>query len=106
MDKISYTIEPADCRDYVKFQFKIPRLKKFILKSYTPFWVTGLIIALIYSLPIFTGFYKGLRYLMTNNDLSIFKALTDASMIDFYKGCGDFVIYQIKLAIKACSCLY
>lgn len=106
MDKISYTIEPADCSDYVKFQFKIPRLKKFILKSYTPFWVIGLIFALIYSLPIFTGFYKGLRYLMTNNDLSIFEALTDASMIDFYKGCGDFVIYQILPFVLIWLCIF
>lgn len=106
MDKISYTIELADCSDYVKFQFKIPRLKKFILKSYTPFWVIGLICALIYSLPIFTGFYEGLRYLMTNYDLSIFKALTDASMIDFYKGCGDFVIYQILPFLLIWLCIF
>ena len=106
MDKISYTLEPADCSDYVKTQFKIPRLRKFILKSYTPFWVIGLIFALIYSLPIFTGFYKGTRYLMTNNGLSFFQALTDASTIDFYKSCGDFIIYQILPFILIWLCIF
>lgn len=37
MEKFSYTLTLEDCRDYVKFQEKIPRVKKFLTKQFRPF---------------------------------------------------------------------
>lgn len=37
MEKFSYTLTLEDCRDYVKFQQKIPRVKKFLMKQFRPF---------------------------------------------------------------------
>ena len=34
MDKINYTVTLDDCRDYVKYQLKIPRVRKFIMKAF------------------------------------------------------------------------
>ena len=37
MEKINYTLNLEDCRDYVKYQRKIPRIRKFIMKQFRPF---------------------------------------------------------------------
>lgn len=37
MEKFNYTLTLEDCRDYVKFQQKIPRVKKFLMKQFRPF---------------------------------------------------------------------
>ena len=65
MEKISYTLTQEDCKDYVKFQYKLPRIKKFIMKTYIPFWVIGLLFVLFFTFPLFINLFTGVKYLMT-----------------------------------------
>ena len=62
MEKISYVLTQEDCRDYVKAQYKIPRIKKFIMKSYIPFWLIGSVFVVIFLLPLFINLFTGLKY--------------------------------------------
>ena len=54
MDKVICTLTLDDCRDYVKYQLKIKRIRKFILKMYIPFWIIGLIFFIVNLLPVFS----------------------------------------------------
>ena len=85
MEKISYTLTQEDCKDYVKFQYKLPSIKKFIMKTYIPFWVIGLLFVLFFTFPLFINLFTGVKYLMTEGGMSFFKALTDFQMVEFYK---------------------
>lgn len=85
MGKISYTLTQEDCRDYVKSQYKIPRIKKFIMKAYIPFWIIGSVCFVIFLLPLFINLFTGLKYLMSEGGMSFLKALTDFQMVEFYK---------------------
>lgn len=54
MEKVNYTITLDDCSDYVKYQLKIKRIRTFVMKSFIPFWIIGLIFAIITLLPLFS----------------------------------------------------
>ena len=96
MEKISYVLTQEDCRDYVKFQYKLPRIKKFIMKSYIPFWVIGSVFVVIFLLPLFINLFTGLKYLMSEGGMSFFKALTDFQMVEFYKGA---LVYFVRTVL-------
>ncbi len=98
MEKISYTLTCEDCRDYVKYQYKIPRIKKFILKTYIPFWVIGSVLVVLYMLPLFINLFTGVQYLMSEGGMSFFAALTDFQMVEFYKGALQYLV-QVVLPI-------
>ena len=95
MEKISYTLTQEDCKDYVKSQYKIPRIRKFIFKSYIPFWVIGSVFVVIFMLPLFINLFTGVNYLVKEGGMSFFKALTDFQMVEFYKGALTYFIQTV-----------
>ena len=74
MDKIKYTLTLEDCRDYVKFQRKIPRLRKFIFKQFRPLLIL-LILIILFGIGMEINFffkafhYVGGQYSMTFAEL-------------------------------------
>lgn len=95
MEKISYVLTQEDCRDYVKAQYRIPRIRKFIMKTYVPFWVIGLIFVLFFTFPLFINLFTGVKYLMSEGEMSFFKALTDFQMVEFYRGALSYFIQTV-----------
>lgn len=75
MEKVNYTITLDDCSDYVKYQLKIKRIRKFVMKSFIPFWIIGLILAIVTALPFILDFLGFFKYVMSENDLSFIQAL-------------------------------
>lgn len=74
MDKIKYTLTLDDCRDYVKYQRKIPRLRKFVFRQFRPLFILFVVI-LIFSVIMEIPFmlkafnYVGTEYSMTFSEL-------------------------------------
>ncbi|MCM1339253.1 MAG: YcxB family protein [Muribaculaceae bacterium] len=96
MDKISYTLTVEDCKDYVVAQYKIPRIKKFIMKTFVPFWIMGGIFVVVLIVPLFINLLSGLSYLVQEGEMSFFKALTDFQMCEFYKSA---LLYFVKAVL-------
>ena len=96
MERFSYTLTLEDCKDYAISQYKIPRLKNFILKMYIPFWIIGLLAVLVFIFPIFLNFFTGLSYLMKEGGMTFFRALVDFQMLEFYK---SSLIYFISAVL-------
>lgn len=74
MDKIKYTLTLDDCRDYVKYQRKIPRLKKFVFRQFKPLFILFFIIvafSIVMEIPfVFKAFnYVAAEYSMTFSEL-------------------------------------
>ena len=91
MDKINYTITIDDCRDYVKYQRTIPRLKKYRFKIFIPLFIIFALM-IIFSLIMETRFflkafdYVGGQYSMTFAELmqSDFSALLFEGVADHF----------------------
>ncbi len=91
MDKINYTITIDDCRDYVKYQRTIPRLKKYRFKIFIPLFIIFalmIIFSLIMEIRFFLKAfdYVGGQYSMTFAELmqSDFSALLFEGVADHF----------------------
>ena len=71
MDKINYTVTLDDCRDYVKYQLKIPRVRKFIMKAFLPILIIWIIVAILFSFPEILALCKYLHTVYTTQSLTL-----------------------------------
>lgn len=62
MDNIKYTITLDDCRDYVKFQQKIPRMKKYKFKQFLPLIIIFILLVLFSIAMEVNFFFKAFDY--------------------------------------------
>lgn len=62
MDKMKYTLTLDDCRDYVKFQRTIPRLKKYAFKQFKPLIIIFILLVLFSIIMEFSFFLKAFEY--------------------------------------------
>lgn len=62
MEKLKYSYTLADLKDYVKYQYKIPRVKKYITKGYFPLLIVDLIALIIVLIPAIMNFISATVY--------------------------------------------
>ena len=76
MQTISYKITLEDCHDYVKYQWKIPRIRKKFMNVYL--WVFGIFVLLFVVFGIIPGinkYYTYYQFLQTENILTVHNLL-------------------------------
>lgn len=82
MEKIKYTLTLEDCRDYVKYQRKIPRLKKYVFKQFMPLIILFVLIILFSLAMEISFFFKAFHYVSGEYAMSFSELLkTDFSAL-------------------------
>lgn len=82
MEKIKYTLTLDDCRDYVKYQRKIPRLKKYVFKQFMPLIILFVLIILFSLAMEISFFFKAFHYVSGEYAMSFSELLkTDFSAL-------------------------
>ena len=89
MDKINYTITIEDCRDYVKYQRTIPRLKKYRFKIFIPLIIIFALM-MIFSLIMETRFFlKAFEYVGGQYSMSFAELLQSDFSSLLFEGVAD-----------------
>lgn len=80
MEKINYTLTLEDCNNYVKSQYKIPRLKKAINKAHLKTSLGYAVFLIIVAIVTFSFIIYNVSI---NNHLSLFSVLKNNDLIPF-----------------------
>ena len=98
MDKINYTITIEDCRDYVKYQRTIPRLKKYRFKIFIPLIII-FVLMLIFSLIMEIRFFlKAFEYVGGQYSMSFAELLQSDFSSLLFEGVADH-FWQMNLPV-------
>lgn len=98
MDKINYTITIEDCRDYVKYQRTIPRLKKYRYKIFIPLIIIFALM-MIFSLIMETRFFlKAFEYVGGQYSMSFTELLQSDFSSLLFEGVADH-FWQMNLPV-------
>ena len=73
MQTISYKITLDDCHDYVKYQWKIPRIRKNFMKAYLlVFGILVLLFVVFGIIPDINKYYTYYQILQAENALTVY----------------------------------
>lgn len=76
MDKINYTVTLDDCSDYVKYQLKIPRVRKYIMKAPLSLLKICVIVFIVFSLSSIPALWNYWQTLQTTQGLELSNLLS------------------------------
>lgn len=100
MEKIKYTTTLEDCRDYVKFQYKIPRIKKFKLKQFKPLLYMALVILLIIFIFMLANTIPLINAIAEQNSMTTFQVLKSEYFLSALSyAIGQFLFLSMPLVI-------
>lgn len=89
MEKIKYTLTLDDCSDYVKYQRKIPRLRKTLLMKFKPLFIIFGLIILFSLIAEINFFFKAFNYVSSQYSMTFSELFKTEFSSLLFEGIAD-----------------